>query len=42
MAKKFNGNDIVDENRNKKVMFNEKIIMHTCKIEKDMETEKPI
>ena len=42
MAKKFDRNDIVDENRNKKVSFDEKVIMHTCKNENNMGTEQPI
>ena len=42
MAKKFNENKVIDQNKNKKVTFDEKVIMHTCENEKDTETEKPI
>ena len=40
MAKKLNENNIIDQKKNKKVTFDEKVIMHTCENEKDTETEK--
>ena len=46
MAKKVNENNIINQNKNKKVTFDENVIIHTCEKEKDTETEteteKPI
>ena len=42
MAKKQNENNITNQDKYKKVMFDENIIMHTYEKEKDTETEKSI